>query len=320
MLKTILKIILAAGILYWLISQGKLDFGLITKSFKNPGYFIVGIVLVSTQLLMGAYRLGFLLNVKSQKLSGKQLISVQWIGQLFAAVLPGAFTSDLLKIGYIRNLDPKLSKSYILFAILIDRLIGLNSLLFIAGISSLIFFNKLITLNPVMQGLIYLNLILFLCSILGMSLFFLKKSYQDLLLKFIPTEKLKNIAIEVWKLQDHKEKFFWAYVASILGHILSITAFWVINIPFFEGPVSMEYFSTLIPLGQLAVVIPISPGGIGVGHAAFSSLFNFIGHHNGASLYNVYWVMCLVISLFGVFPFVFSKSKLVEENKNARNI
>lgn len=310
MVKIFLKFALAAIILYWLIAEGKLDLGLIKKSIQNPGFFVLGMFLVSTQLVIGAYRLGFLLKIKSDKIKCNKLIGIQWIGQLFATVLPGAFTSDLLKIGYIKGLDNKLSKSYIVFAILLDRLIGLNSLLFLSGVSSLIFYSKLVVLSPSMEKIIFVNVILFIMSILGMALIFLKKSHQDFLMNFIPNEKLKGIAVEIWRLKEHKKTFFGTYLVSVCGHILSMLAFWIINIPFFQSPITLDYFLTLLPLGYLAVVIPISPGGIGVGHAAFSTLFNFIGQTNGASLYNVYWVMCLIISLFGMIPFVLHKSKL----------
>lgn len=313
MLKTILKIAIAIGILYWLISQGKLDFSLIGESFRSPKFFIISSILVSLQLLIGAYRLGFLLKIKSQNIRGRNLISAQWIGQLFSTVLPGAFTSDILKVGYIKKVDQNLSRSYILFSILIDRIIGLNSLLLIAGISSLIFYSKLITLNPMVEKIILLNIILFVLSLLGMSLIFLKTEHQNKLLKFVPTQKLKSMASEVWVLSEYKLQFFWAYLASILGHMLSLTAFWVINYPFFEHPISLEYITTLIPIGHIAVVIPISPGGVGVGHAAFATLFQFINHSNGASLYNVYWIMCLIINLFGIIPFVFDKKVTTEK-------
>ena len=308
MLKLFFKFILAAAILYWLISQGKLDFSLIKYSFQEPVYFALGFCMVSAQLLLGAYRFGLLIRIKSEHIKGGKLIGIQWISQFFATVLPGAFTSDLIKIGYVKRLDERLSKSYIVFAMLLDRVIGLNSLLFLAGVTSLIFYKQLIGLSPAMSKLILINITLFVISIFSMSLLFIKKSHQDFLLRFIPGGRVKDLAIEVWKLQE-RQAFFRSYVMSILGHMLSITAFWIINIPFFQSPLSLEYFFTLIPLGHLAVVIPISPGGIGIGHAAFATLFGFIGHSNGASLYNVYWVLCLLISLLGIIPFFLYKSK-----------
>lgn len=309
MLKTLLKIILAAGILYWLIVQGKLDFKLVLDTFRNPQYLIIAATLIAFQLFIAAYRFAFLIRIKTNKIKTSSYFSMHWISQLFSTILPGAFTSDLIKIGYINKNDPQVSKAYILFSIFIDRIIGLNSLLFVAGMTSLIFYSELIELHPMMGKIIFVNIFLFLISLFGMNLIFLNEKNQKKLLKIIPSKKLKDLAVEIWKLKTHFKNFLWAYIASIIGHLLGVLAFYIVNIPFFEQPIKLKYLATLIPLGQLAVVIPISPGGIGVGHAAFASLFNFIHHSNGASLYNVYWIMLLIVSLFGIFPFILKKQE-----------
>lgn len=315
MFKGMLKVFVAIGILYWLFMQGKLDFGLIGQSFLNPFYIIVGGLLISLQLLLGVYRFGCLLSIKSKRIDKRELIGVQWIAQLFSTVLPGAFTSDLVKIRYVKDLDPTVSKSYILFIIFLDRLIGLNSLLFISGVASFVFFNELTKLNSSMENVIYLNIFLFIFSFLGMLLIFLKKEHQGVVLQVLPGQKLKIIANSIWSFGEYKKIFIYTYLTSVLGHLLSITAFSVVNMPFFEKKLSVSYLVTLIPLGQLAVVIPVSPGGIGVGHAAFSTLFHFINHSNGASLYNLYWFMCLIINLLGIFPFIFKKKFKSNEEK-----
>ncbi len=309
MLKTIFKVALAAGILYWLIAQGKLDFKLVLETFKNPQYLIGASFLIALQLFIAAYRFSFLIRIKTDKVTNSAFFSMHWISQLFSTILPGAFTSDLIKIGYINRTDPQVSKAYVLFSIFIDRIIGLNSLLFVAGATSLIFYNELIELHPMMSKIIFVNISLFVISLFGLNLMFLSEKNQIKLLTIIPSKKLKELAIEIWKLRNNFRSFLWAYIASIVGHLLAIVAFYIVNIPFFEQPIKLKYLATLIPLGQLAVVIPISPGGIGVGHAAFASLFNFIHHSNGASLYNVYWIMLLIVSLFGIFPFILNKQE-----------
>ena len=166
MIKPLIKASIAIGIFYWLISSGKLDFSLVLESLKHPFSFILGAILIIIQIAGAAFRFGYLLRIKSPNLSFKKLVSIQWIAQLFSTVVPGGFTSDLVKIGYVRELDENLSRSYVLFTIIFDRIIGLSSLLFLSGISSLIYFKELTRLNPMMEKVIYVNILLFFIIIL----------------------------------------------------------------------------------------------------------------------------------------------------------
>lgn len=307
MIKTILKIIVAFLIFYWLINSGKLDFGLVLESLKHPLSIIFGITLIMIQVTAAAFRFGFLLRTRSPDLSFKKIIGIQWIAQLFSTVLPGGFTSDLMKIGYVREMDVKLSKSFIFFIMLLDRIIGLSSLLFISGVMSLLFFKELTSLNSMMERLIILNISLFILTLVGGGLFFANERVQPLIISFIPGQRFKNLAKEMWSYSKHIKLILIAYLLNVCSHLIGILAFWIVTKPFYEAPISFKFLATLIPIGFLSTVIPISPGGIGVGHAAFSTLFNFIHQTNGASLYNIFWIMLIITNCIGVFPFLLRK-------------
>ena len=50
---------------------------------------------------------------------------------------------------------------------------------------------------------------------------------------------------------------------------------------------------------MIVTAVPLGPGGMGVGHVAFSQLFNYLGATNGADLFNIFWVTMLSINLLG---------------------
>ncbi len=304
-----IKIFIGFGIFYWLITSGKLDFSLVLKSFEAPMFFFLAAFFIIIQFTLSSYRLGFLLKCKSTSFKLNRLISIQWIAQLFSTVLPGGFTSDLIKIGYIHELDNKLSKTYILFAVIFDRIIGLSSLLFISGVTGLCFFNELVSLNPMIEKIIYINIFLFFSSIIGICFIFIKEGYHNTILKLIPGKRLKDLITEIWTLRNQKKILLLSYIMSIISHFLGILSFWTVNHQFFQGPLPFKYLTTLIPLGLLTTAIPISPGGIGVGHAAFATLFNFIHHTNGASLFNVFWILIMLVSCLGIFPYLLRKKQ-----------
>ena len=58
---------------------------------------------------------------------------------------------------------------------------------------------------------------------------------------------------------------------------------------------------------MLSLVLPISPGGIGVGHVAFAELFKLIGVEGGATIFNVYLVGQIAPAMLGAIPYVLEK-------------
>ena len=97
----------------------------------------------------------------------------------------------------------------------------------------------------------------------------------------------------------------------MLSQMLGITAFWILSAPYFSGNVHVpiKFAFTFIPLGLVTVAIPITPSGLGVGHAAFDHLFGYFGVNNGASLFNFYFISVSLVNLFGIIPYIFSSYK-----------
>ena len=63
-----------------------------------------------------------------------------------------------------------------------------------------------------------------------------------------------------------------------------------------------------MPIGMMAVAVPISPAGLGVGHAIFDGLFKLYGTFNGASLFNLYFLTTISVNLMGIFPYLMFKA------------
>ena len=61
------------------------------------------------------------------------------------------------------------------------------------------------------------------------------------------------------------------------------------------------------PIGMVATVVPLFPGGLGLGHASFEVLFQQFGLSDGANIFNMYFMMMLMFNLLGVFPYLFFK-------------
>jgi len=62
--------------------------------------------------------------------------------------------------------------------------------------------------------------------------------------------------------------------------------------------------ATVFPIGNLTIMIPIAPAGVGVGHAAFEGLFKLVGLSQGATVFNLFLICTMAPCLLGVFPYL----------------
>src|SRR5207253_1398783 len=101
---------LAAGLIYWLLQSGKLDFRLLARLQDHLLAVLSAVILSIVNFLLVSYRWRNILQARSTAhipLMG--VFRTNWIGQFFSSVLPGSVSGDLVKILYIQKYDPNFS-------------------------------------------------------------------------------------------------------------------------------------------------------------------------------------------------------------------
>lgn len=313
MIKIILKIAIATGIIYWLVTNGRLDFGVIAESLKHPVNWGIAIATVLLIDLLAPIRWRMLLKIKSQKeLKYVDMLGLTWLGLFFNSVLPGAVSGDMIKLIYAWNYDKSLSKSFLVTTVFMDRIIGLIGLLTLMGISSLIFYPHLVTISPSMKNLIHFNFFILIAVLVFFGSFFWPQRIKDFILNLflkIPFigVKIKKLAAEIWDIGEQKKVVTKCLLLSIALQSMNIFSFWVLVKPFLVVPVSFEQALSFIPIGLTTTALPITPQGIGIGHAAFDTLFSYTKNYNGASIFNLYFLALLMTNLIGVFFYIKAK-------------
>lgn len=324
MIKTFLKFILATGLLYWLLSSGKLDLSLVKKSFEVGPQWLIALFLIVIQAFLAAFRYKLLLETKSQsKLPFFKVLKNNYIGQFFSTMLPGAVTGDFIKLIYVKKLDTKFSKTFLVTITLLDRIIGLAGLLFLAGTFSLIYFSEVTILSSKIASVIYLNLFLFGGTLLFLGILIAPHYFQIKILNFIKIlpfvgKRLSSILEQVFSLREKRKDLALSFLLSVFAQFLGILAFWIISSPFYPGSLPLQYAFTFIPVGLIATAVPISPGGLGVGHVLFANLFSFVNINNGASLFNLFFLCTFGHNFLGVIPYLMAGKP--KELKNLKGL
>lgn len=312
-----LKILVAGGLIYWLVQSGKLELSFIEQVFSESPLRVFGaFAFILIDQIFVAIRLKIIMQTKAQEiLSTVKLVIINWIGLFFNSVLPGAVTGDLVKIFYINDLDKSLDKKFALLGVLMDRIIGLIGLICIGGTFSLLNYSMLTGLSQEVTHLVHINLSLVAGIAFSAILFFF---FSDLPLKI--SAKLKPFPVfnkvmpaleNIWNtFLLFRSKLGILFFYSLIIQFLAVVIFWFLVHPFAEGAdLSFSQTAAIMPIGFISMALPIAPAGLGVGHAVFGSLLGFYGITNGANLFNLYFIVVMMTNLSGAIPYVLYSSK-----------
>lgn len=311
---TFIKIIFVTGLIYWLVSSGKLDFKLLEKLKDYPlaitGAFLLNLI----NLILISVRWRSILRGRSNApipLLG--LTKISWIGQFFSSILPGSVSGDLVKILYIQKYDSNFSKKFVFGTILIDRVMGLFGLILLVGSSSVIFGAEVTAKSPAMLPVLRINYLLcFFVVLIFITFFFFHFMIRHFLVKVshIAFSGVVNKVINLWDdMVIIKSKMIKAVGISIIVQIIGVIVFWSLIQPFVSEKLTFFEALSILPLGFVTLALPIAPSGLGVGHAIFQKLFEFVSIPDGASLFNLYFVVTLMSNLFGIIPYIMTKAK-----------
>lgn len=318
MLKTIFinifKITLAVALIGWLINSGKLDFNLLLELKGHSVAVLCAMVFSIINFILISYRWKTILRARSENsipLFG--MLKITWIGQFFSSVLPGSVTGDVVKILYVQKYEKTLSKQFLFASILIDRVMGLCGLILLVGASSILFGTHILENAPAMEPLLKFNYLMVMAILIGFTVFFFGHEWVKKLLELFQSKLLPGLFKRLINLWDDlvliKSKMIKAMLISILVQFIGVVVFWFLIAPFVDGKMDFIQALAFLPLGLMTLALPIAPSGLGVGHAIFQKLFEFSGITNGASLFNLYFIVTLVVNVIGVIPYVLHKNK-----------
>jgi hypothetical protein len=311
-LKSVIKVAIGLGLFAYMFFQDKLSFSLFQKEKEGMAQlfstcFILGIL----QNVINANRLNLLVRSLFQvNLPLKKMLGIHWIGMLFSSFAFGSLTGDSVKGYYFSKENPALTYSRIFVVIMFERFLAMFSL------SSIMLFFTILAkeVNSLDKLIIFYNLLFFGSFIIGYCLF--KSEWFKFVLdaKFFKESKLGFISSDISFI---REKLSWSivfkvYLLAILSQFFIVTSFYLICTFFTAVTLNLANFFAYVPFGFIVASLPISIGGLGVGHVAFDQILNSVGILSGASLYNVLFFITLIINLLGLMPYFFLKTNKKE--------
>jgi glycosyltransferase 2 family protein len=288
-----IKLIFVLSVFYYLYKNNHIDLGSFIALKNNTLLNLFLLILILLTLLLGALRWFLILRYSKINIKFIQVFKIIYICGFFNNFMFGNIGGDVLRIYYATNLSTK-NKVKNGFTILLDRFFGLIGLLCLGLISLLI----MLIISKEYIFLLYLFFGILLAMFVFFALFFFLKKYK----KFLNLMIFLNL----------NKKLF------ILGVLISIFLFFTVHISIFfisnfifDFRISLNHIFLANFFSSLVGAIPITPGGIGVGEAAFvfiNNNFFKIYLDNLANILIYYRILNLLFSLPSLYFFFRYKS------------
>jgi uncharacterized protein (TIRG00374 family) len=314
LIKTTLKIGFAGGLIWWIVSTGKLDIEGLRK-LLSPSFVFIGMSLVFLSILAGSERWRRILASQGLKLSMVEVLKLTLIGAFFNFAMPGGVGGDVIKAYYLASGRPK-AKVAAVTSVAMDRILGLYSMIAMALIVMLFDIRHVTKIHS-------------LTNLFALIIFLFFSSSVFLYMAFSKAPPIKKFIFWALTRLPLREKFIKLYEST---HLYGSNPFLIIQclllsfvaqtfsilVMIYAGEssgiesVSYSVYFLVAPLGFMATAIPISPAGLGVGQAAFYALFNiYLGQTTalGPTVITALQALQIIFGLLGAVVYMTGKSQ-----------
>lgn len=274
-LKPFIRPLIALVLLVFLFRSGLLKLDQLKSVLANQKILFLGFFLMFIQFLFFTWRWKIILSKahdKAKPLGFWLATKMQMIGQFFNLFVPGGVGGDFVKALELSKSEG-ISKHITMTSVLLDRILGLYCMIIFSFIFLLVEFRNV---DP---AYLYISALLFAVSTAG--LLFSRKilnwivghfsTKQHPLLKKI-TDFLTNISNGLTQIIT-PFNFTLITLICFIAQILAVSFLYLVTV---ETTGQSPQFLIYFPLACFAFMIsslPITPGGIGVGQAAFYFIF-----------------------------------------------
>ncbi len=318
----LIKVLISAILIWFLVHTSKLSFMLLLDLLYSPTLLLFTISIYFVIVVISSWRWYKLNDAQNITLSYSQTILPTYLGIAFNNLLPGGVGGDFFRF-YILNKYTNAKKSAVMLSILFDRITGLLGIFITVGIMAIFclhtYSNQKFTLY-----------FLFICFAICI-LFLLVYSFSKLLpqtigfsnwlrKKFDEKRWLNPVlslldAIRIYR--NSKIIIGECLIASIVIQLLIAATCMLIAKMMHFPPISFTSYIMAIAITQIVNLIPIAPGGFGIGEIAFANVLTLLNPGIGgtyATIFLAYRIIGIVTYLPGLSIFALDHDILKQKS------
>lgn len=294
------KLALAVGLIAGMIHYGPLDFKLLEPLKEVPHLLLTAFALLVIMPFIGAFRWKNLLDAQGVHLQYSRLVQINLIGVFFNAFLIGGVGGDAARLLYIIREAPA-NKERSVAALLIDRylgLFGLSSVVVAAIAFNIVFLDWEVGQVWLVGGV--LALFFAMLSILLAGIWFsgavLATNVFRKIEGFNPIVRhLFEIVCALSEYRYRIRSVVIGWILTLVIHSLAILSVIIIAQVLRIGDLTAGQYAIVTPLSILTNAIPLTPGGIGIGEAAFYQFSRVLSGNEIPAYATIYLVFRLLL-------------------------
>ena len=276
--------VLVTGIGLWYVFHDPQRRAQIADALRHASisWVILGLVCYSAVEMLATVRWQILLRLQGIRLGWLQAGGIVMIGLFFSLFLPGGIGGDAMRLYFIFQLAPR-RKIGATLSIVMDRLFGLFTVLFLAGMSISLRFSWL-TRSGTSRHIAYLAFVLLGGSLAFVVLVFWLASSSSLY-RFPKALPLRNVVVQsgeaLLRYRSHLGVMMLVFLITIVAHLAYYTNYYCAGeaLRMSKGhAASLADILSIMPLVDTIISVPISIGGLGVRETLFQELLGNLAH------------------------------------------
>ena len=275
------RYLVAALAIFWLVRSGTVNTTVLRNSLTSLDLLGLALAILFADLTVTSWRLVMLLRARGFTITLLDALRLSLVGNLFNLVLP-AGGGDVARF-YYASANAAGRRAELAAIIVFDRVIGLIALLLLPALLLPFLFDT-VSQSSLLISLFKAAAVTAVILMAGLALVMAPSKGMlpplDWILKRLPfSATLSQFAETIRAYRERPAILAGALVVSLIAHAMSGL---VIAIVHSANGSFVPYSGVISMLGFVANSLPLTPGGIGIGEAAFSALFREAGLAGGA--------------------------------------
>lgn len=313
------KWLVAATLLAFVFWRHRTGLSEMTQQTVHWPSLLMALALCGGSIILTFLRWYCLVKAQGLVFSVRDALRLGFIGYLFNFVAPGAVGGDLVKAVLLAKEQPG-RRTTAVATVLLDRILGMLALFLIGALAAWPQWEE-IRQRTGLKAVVGLLVFGSVAGLVGLTLMMIpavtnSRAWQLLARLPVVGHMIAELVDGLRLYQSQRRVLFTALGISLVGHFGTISSFYfsarAISGTKFVPPYAQHLF--FIPAAELAGIVPLTPGGVGLLEEAVNSLYILNGAADGTGLLTVlaYRAVTIIIALIGA-GYYFSSRREIDQ-------
>ncbi len=300
----LVRLAVGVALLAYLAHSRLIDLRAFSKLLTAWPITLAALGLILLDIFLMSVRLSWLFRPQQLHLPLLSALELNLVSSFFATFLPGATGGDVAKLYYAAR-GNKGRRAEIVTTVAFDRGVGMFSLLLLPLLFAPLFI-PLIRSVPILQALLLTAAIVAAAIFVVFILCLFNPSWMiraaQGLSRFLPHKVStlpQRIVATVTAYRGQTRTLLAALAVSLASNLTLIAATALAILLFAPGSLQLK-MCLVVPMGDVANSLPLTPGGLGVGEVAFGALFRLAGLQGGAEALLCWRIWRAILGLVGL--------------------